>query len=185
MGAAACWAATTPQTDAVLSKENLMRIYAVPYTGTITNAGGDTDLFSFAPADDKAIRLRGFRLSQISEVGDAAEEGLRIAVRRMTATWTVGSGGSAITALAPLGESTGTVWGFTARGNDTTISTTSGTNQVCDEMGWNIRNSPYEWIYPDVDFCPVAKQGEAIVICQHTTAADDYTGHFTAWVEEI
>lgn len=162
----------------------MSRIYAVPYTGTITTAGTDTDLFSFQPGDDKPIRLRGFRLSQISEVGDAQEEGLRIAVRRMTATYTVGSGGAAITAAAPISESGGAVWGFTARGNDTTIGTTSGTNQVLDEIGWNERITPYEWIYPDRDWCPFAVQTEALVICMHTTLADDMTGHFTAWIEE-
>lgn len=162
----------------------MSRLYAVPYTGTITTAGTDTDLFSFQPATNKAIRLRGFRLSQISEVGDAQEENLRIAVRRMTATYTVGSGGGVVTAAAPVAGSGDLAWSFTARANDTTIGTTSGTNQVLDELGWNERISPYEWIYPDRDWCPFAIAGEALVICMHTTLADDMTGHFTAWVEE-
>ena len=58
----------------------MARIYFVPYTGTITNAGGNTDLFSIQPADDIPIRLRGFVLGNVSEVGDAAEEALRITV---------------------------------------------------------------------------------------------------------
>ena len=163
----------------------MSRIYAVPFSGTLTNSGGNADLFSLQPADDKPIKLRGFKLSQISEVGDAAEEGLRITVRRMTATFTVGSGGSSITAAAPINDSGGTVWGFTARCNDTTVATTSGTNQVLDDIGWNERNTPFEVWYPDSDaFLPQAKQTEALVVCCETTPADDLTISIVAFVEE-
>lgn len=160
------------------------RIYAVTYNGTITNAGGDTDLLSIQPADDKPVRLRGFRLSQTSEVSDAQEEGLRITVKRLPATFTVGSGGSSITAVTPPADDLEPVWSFTARANDTTVATTSGTVQVLEEIGWNERNSPCDFWYPDVQFCPKARQGIGLVIRQETTAADDYTICFTAWVEE-
>jgi hypothetical protein len=162
----------------------LSRIYAVPFTGTVTAAGTDTDLWSFQPADDKPIKLAGFRLSQISEVGDAQEEGLRITVRRMTATFTVGSGGGSVTAAAPPGDSAEPAWTFTARTNDTTVATTSGTNQVTEELGWNERNSPYEMFYPDPKFYTKARQTEAIVIRMETTLADDMTFTGTAWIEE-
>lgn len=160
------------------------RIYAVTYNGTVTAAGGDTDLLSIQPADDKPVKLRGFRLSQYTEVGDAQEEGLRITVRRMGATFTVGSGGSSVSSAAPPSDSADTAWGFTARCNDTTVSTTSGTNQVLEEIGWNERNTPCDFWYPDVQFCPKAKQGEALVIRMETTLADDMSGCFTFWLEE-
>lgn len=160
------------------------RIYAVTFTGTVTAAGTDTDLFSLQPADDKPIKLRGFRLSQISEVGDAQEEGLRITVRRMLATFTVGSGGSAITAVAPVTDSAEPVWGFTARANDSTVATTSGANQVMEECGWNERNTPTDIWYPDDRFATKARQTEALVIRMETTLADDMTACLTAWVEE-
>ena len=167
-----------------------MAMYAATYTGTITNAGGDSDLGSFSPADDQPIRLRGFLLSQISEVGDAAEEGLRITVRRLPATMTVGSGGSAITATRPLDNYTITAtWVMTARANDTTVATTSGTGEILQEMGWNERASPYDFFYPDERFAPSIRQSGAnltgIVVRQETTAADDYTGCFTFWIEEV
>lgn len=161
------------------------RCYAVTYTGTITNAGGNTDLLSVQPADDKPVRLRGFILSQISEVSDAAEEGLQISVHRMPATFTVGSGGSAITAVATLQDSADTAWGFTARCNDTTVATTSGTDQILTYLGWNERNTPYEFWYPDQDWAPKAKQAEAIVVRLDTTPADDFTGMFTFFLEEL
>ncbi len=163
----------------------MSRIYFVPYTGTITNAGGNTDLFSLQPADDKPIRIRGLVLGNTSEVGDAAEEGLRITVKRLPATFTVGSGGSSVTAAASVSHSDDTVWGFTARANDTTVATTSSTAQVLDEIGWNIRNSPYEKWYPDVDYCPQCVQAQGLVVVCETTPADDFTFVGGVWVEEL
>lgn len=164
----------------------MSRFYSVPFNGTVTNAGGDVDLFSLQPADDKPIRLWGFILGNISEVGDTAEEGLRITVKYLPATFTVGSGGSSVTAVSPIDEpSSATTWGFTARVNDTTVATTSGTAIVRDEFGWNIRNSPYEHWYPSEKFCPYAAQGAGIVIRQETTAADDYTFSGVCFVEEL
>lgn len=163
----------------------MSRIYFVPFNGTVTNAGGDVDLFSLQPADDIPIRLRGITLGQISEVGDTQEEGLRITVKYLPATFTVGSGGSAVTAAKPGADPAGTDWSFTARTNDTTVATTSGTAIVRDEFGWNERNTPYERWYPDIDFCPIARQGAGLVIRQETTAADDYTFSGGVWVEEL
>lgn len=151
------------------------RLYAVPFSGTVTAAGGDVDLWSFQPADDRPIKIRKITLGQISEVGDAQEEGLRVTVRRMTATFTVGSGGSSVTAAAPIGDAGGSVWSFTARINDTTVATTSGTNQVLDEIAWNERNTPLPTIYEELDMCPAAKQTEALVVRCETTLADDMT----------
>lgn len=160
------------------------RIYAVPFNGTITAAGTDTDIWSFQPADDKPIRIRGFTLGQTSEVGDTAEENLRITVKRLPATFTVGSGGNSVTAAAPNRSSADSVWGFTARTNDTTVSTSSGTVQVLDEFGWNERNTPYEHWYPDLEFCPQAFQAQGLVVRCETTLADDMTFSGTCWVEE-
>ena len=160
------------------------RIYTVPFNGTVTAAGTDTDLWSMQPASNKPVKLRGFTLGQISEVADAQEEGLRITVKRMPATWTVGSGGNSVTAAAPINSSADTTWSFTARTNDTTVGTTSGTAQVLDEFGWNERNTPYEHWYPDERFCPECINGQAIVIRMETTPADDLTFSGVAWFEE-
>lgn len=159
------------------------RIYTVTFQGTITNAGGDQDLLEILPADDKPVLLRGFRLSQISETGDAAEEGVRISVMRLPATVTSGSGGSSPTP-APL-DSTDSAAGFTAEVNNTTVATTNGTAVTLEEMGWNIRNSPCDFWYPDERFCPKARQGEALIVRLQTTVADDVTGQFTFWIEEL
>lgn len=160
----------------------MSRIYTVVHAGTITNAGGDVDVLEATPADDKPIKLRRLMLSQISEVGDAAEEGLRFSIMILPATVTGGSGGSTPTPQ-PL-DSADAAAGFTAETGNTTVATTSGTARTVHEFGWNIRNSPLEIVFPDDPFCPKAKGGEVLVVRQQTTAADDYTGQFTFDIEE-
>lgn len=157
------------------------RIYSIVYQGTITNAGGNVDLLELLPADDKPVKLRGLLLSQTSEVGDAAEEGLRITIKRFQ-TPTSGSGGSAVTPRAM--DSADAAAGVAAECGNTTVATDAGTTQTLVELAWNIRQSPYEQWFPEERFCPKAKQGEALIVCQETTAADDYSGCFTFWLEE-
>lgn len=161
------------------------RIYRVPYTGTITNAGGNVDLLSIQPADDKPCRLIGWILGQTSEVGDAAEESLQISVIHMTATVTIGSGGSAVTPVANRpGTSQIAAAGFTARCNDTTVATTNGTSTTMEPLGWNIRSSPYERWIPE-ELRPEAIQGEVLIVRMDSTPADDITGQLVFFVEEL
>lgn len=157
------------------------RIYTVTYSGVLTNAGGNSDLLEITPADDKPVKLRGFLISQISEVGDAAEEGLRITVQRLPATVTGGSGGTTVTPVPP--DSADVAAGMTTKCNNTTVATTSGTAVTILDVGWNER-VPFEWWGPEERFCPKAKQGEALVVRSETTPADDLTISATFWLEE-
>lgn len=160
------------------------RIYTVPFTASVTNAGGNADLWELTPADDKPIRLRGFRLGQISEVADAAEEGLGISIIHLGATVTSGSGGSSVTP-APVDPGISMpAAGFAAEANNTTVATSSGTSTTIEELAWNIRQSPFEVWYPDRDFAPTARQASALVIRMNTTPNDDFTFYGVAWVEE-
>ncbi|MFC5834663.1 hypothetical protein [Nonomuraea insulae] len=158
------------------------RIYTVPWTGTVTNAGGNTDLWEISPADDLPCKIRGIRLGQTSELGDTAEESLRITIRRFRATVTSGSGGSS-GAPEEVGRSNQTP-SFAVEVNNTTVATTSGDNEVIEEIAWNIRNSPFEIWYPDPRFSPAAIQGEALLIRCESTVADDLTFAGTLWIEE-
>jgi hypothetical protein len=159
------------------------RFYRIPYTGTLSNAGGDSDLLSLQPADDKPVRLVGWIFGQTTELGDAAEESLRITLRHMTATVTIGSGGSSVTPVAndPAIDAAA---GVTARCNDTTVSTTSGTSRVMEEQAWNIRNTPWERWIPE-ELRPTARQGEVIIVRMESTPTDDITGALTFFVEEF
>lgn len=161
------------------------RMYRVPYTGTLSNAGGDSDLLSLQPADDKPVQLVGWIIGQSSEVADVQEENLRITVRHMTATVTIGSGGSAVTPVARRpGTSDVVAAGFTARCNDTTVSTTSGTSTIMEEMAWNERSTPWERWIPE-ELRPFAVQGEVLIIRMESTPVDDLTVEMTFFVEEL
>lgn len=158
-------------------------MYRVPYTGTITNAGGDADLVVIQPASNKSCALVGWILGQSSEVGDAAEENVRITVRHMTATLTV-TGGTSVTPVANR-PGTGDVAaaGFTASANHTTVTTTSGTSVIMEELGWNIRNSPWERWIPE-EHRPLAINGEGLMVRLESTLADDITAELVFFVME-
>jgi hypothetical protein len=102
----------------------------------------------------------------------------------MTSTVTIGSGGSSVTPVANRpGTADYAAAGFTARCNDTTVSTTSGASVIMEELGWNIRSSPWErWI--DDRLWPAAMQTEVLIVRCESTPADDITIQVTFFVEE-
>ncbi len=159
------------------------RIWSIPFTATVTAAGADTDLWEILPTDDIPVRLWMIRLGQISEVADAAEEGLRISVKRLLATVTSGSGGAA-GAPEDLGKANQAP-GFASETNNSTVATSSGTTEVLDEIGWINRQTPLEVWYPDARFAPRVQQTEALVIRMETTLADDMTFVGNIIVEEL
>lgn len=160
------------------------RIYTVVMASqTITAANTDVDWLEVSPGDDHPVKLRGMILSQISEVGDAQEEGLRFRILRLAATVTSGSGGSDPSGVA-TDSSNGQADSFTEETGNTTVATTSGATEVIAEFGWNVRNSPYEMWWPDPDFAPKANQGQALIVRQETTVADDIVAMATFYLEE-
>lgn len=156
-------------------------IYTVSFTGTITTAGGNADLWELLPADDKPCKIRGFRLGQTSEVGDSGEEGLRISVLRLLATVTSSNG--TVGAPEHVAKSN-TTPAFASRTNGATVATSTGATEIVEELSWNVRNSPYEVWYPDPDFAPKCIHGEALLIRLQSTPTDDITFAGTLWVEE-
>jgi hypothetical protein len=159
----------------------MSRKYIGGYTGTLTNAGGNADLLEINPADDKPIKLVRFMVSQISEVGDTAEEGLQISIQRFPATVTSGNG----TAVTPVPvDSADTACAAAIECNGATVATTSGSAVIFGYIGWNIRNSPFEMSWPDPEIRPKAKQGEALIVRCDTTAADDITVNIYFEIEE-
>lgn len=159
-------------------------IFTVPFQGTLTAAGTDAELFYLKPAADKPIRLRGFRLTQFSEVGDASEENIRISIIHLAATVTASSGGSSVTPV-DVDRRANVTAGFTARCNDTTVATSSGTTTTLEELAWNERNTPCEFRWLDEREMPVCANAAAIVVRNQTTIADDMSIAIVAWVEEL
>lgn len=113
-----------------------------------------TDLFHITPASNRPITLYGMTLGQTSDLGDAAEEVLRIGVYRGV---TGGTGGTAITEVAydaPTGP-TATAAVLTVN----TSASTSGT--LLEVIAWNIR-VPLMW-FPIPELRPVITASEGVL----------------------
>ena len=160
----------------------MSRIYTVTFSGTITNANGDVDLVEIAPAAEKPCRLVGYVIGQTSEIKEAEEEGIKIDVIRLPATFTSGNGTAATE--EPLDPHDPTA-GFASETLGATVATTSGTASTLDSRSWNNRNSPFEAWWPDPEMRPKAINGQGLVIRWQTTVADDVTVSGTAYVEEV
>lgn len=156
------------------------RSYSVIFENvTVATASGDQDLFALTPADDKPISLLGIYLAQISDVGDAAEEMLRIEIVRGHAT--VGSGGSAPTPI-PMDPNDAAA-ACTARVNDTTL-TSAGTAVVLHADAFNIRAG---WVYiPTPDFAPSCTQAQTTIVVRLMAGpADDVVMSGTLYFLEL
>lgn len=148
---------------------------------TWANAGGNSDMVSIQPASNYPCRLRKIIVGQSTEIAEAQEEAFRFRLARLGATFTVGSGGAAVTARA-VKEAGATTGAPTVRMNDTTIATTSGTDETIEEWGWNLRATPLvmEW---DHDSAPDCHNGAGLVLQSPGTPTDDITAELTVVVE--
>jgi len=159
------------------------RIYVIEFEAqTISNAGGDRDLFYLAPADDKPIKVIGWDLSQFSDLGDAGEEVMRL--RWIRGHSTVGSGGSAVTASTVYrANPTDPDPSFTARTNDTTIAS-AGTTFNAYSGGYNIRVSPSPYFLPERLWMPCTQAQSSLVMRLMAGPTDDLTMSGSVWVME-
>lgn len=153
------------------------RMYAVTFENVSVSAA--QDLFEIAPADDKPCIVHAIHLAQISDVGDAAEEMLRLEIIRGYTT--SGSGGSAATpaALNPNDPAAS----FAAEINNTTLANT-GTVVVLHADAFNIRAG---WVYIPTPECrPIVTQAQTTLVVRLMAApADAVTMSGTLVVEEL
>lgn len=154
------------------------RMYAVTFENVAVTAS--QDFFEISPADDKPVLIHGLYLSQASDVGDAADEMLRIKILRGHTT--SGSGGSAPTP-APLNSSAGAAAGFAAEVNNTTIAS-AGTAVDLHAEAFNIR-AGLQYI-PTPEARPGASQANTTLIVRLMAApADSLTMSGTLILEEL
>lgn len=147
------------------------RSYTVSFTGVAVTA--QQDLFELVAAAGKPLKILGFGLSQSTEVGDAAEEGLSIILK--SGQTTSGSGGSAPTPQ-PNNPSDSAA-GFTAETNNTTKAS-AGTIVTHYPDNWNVRQ-PYVMVFPD-RMQPVITGGRRCTLELATTPADSIT--MSGWI---
>lgn len=154
----------------------MSRIYTIPIAPAALTAL--QDLFAIVSGTNRSTRLVGCHLFQTSDLGDAAEEILRVRIR--SGQTTVGSGGSAPT---PIPVDTGdAAASFTARINDTTQAS-AGTIVTHAELGWNIRMDKDWWLPPQYQFTFLGARRWTVEL--PANPADSLTLGGTLWVEEL
>lgn len=151
-------------------------IYTVTFAGVVVSA--QQDFFEVVAHASKQCVLLGFGISQSSEVGDAAEEGLSVLVK--SGSTTAGSGGSVATPN-PL-DGSGPASGFTASANNTTKASL-GTILTHYAHNWNIR-APLDVILPE-QMQLIFGAGRRVTIELATTPADAVTVSGYAVIQEI
>ena len=162
------------------------RFYTIKNAATdLTAAGTNYDWLELLAGDDSPVILWGFKLSQKTLLGDAAELNVLFRILRMTATVTSGSGGVTPSVTSPNElDHAGVAAGFTAEGFNSTVATTSGSTREYDEFYWNFRQTPYEFWYPRREWCPVAKQTEGLFLRMDDTLPSTVKCAATFYVEE-
>lgn len=151
-------------------------IYTVTFAGVAVTA--QQDLIALVAHASKQCVLLAFGVSQSSDVGDAAEEGLSLLVK--SGATTVGSGGSAYTPVANDGS--GAAAGFTARINDTTIAS-AGTIVTHYAHNWNVRVGENILLTEPMQL--IFGAGRRLVIGLATTPSDSLTMSGYAVIQEI
>lgn len=152
------------------------RTYTVSFEGVAVTAA--QDFFEVQPADDKPCRITGIFLSQSSDVGDAAEELLRIEVIRGHTT--SGSGGG--TPVEEPLEPNDAAAGFVSETNNTTIAS-AGTTSILHAQTFNIRSGLELFLPPGAQ--PKANQGNTTMVVRLMAApTDSLTMSGTLYVEE-
>jgi hypothetical protein len=151
-------------------------VYTIQFNGVAATA--QQDLFEVVAASGKPIVILGFGLSQSTEVGDTAEEGLSVLLK--SGQTTSGSGGSTPTIVAT--DSSAPSASFTAEANNTTKASV-GTIVTHYAYNWNVR-MPLDVIFPEPMQLLMAGSRRATLELA-TTPADSITISGYLVVQEI
>src|SRR5918999_1224307 len=153
----------------------MARCYVAPISIGSTTA--QIDIFELAAAAGKPFELRGFELSQTSEVGDAQEEQLTLVLKYVTGTPTSGSGGGTST-FRPVLPNDVAAGATIETGNTTKLSL--GTSVEFRRFPWNVRQERTFTFTPE--FWQVCAADEHLVLELVATPADAIAG-IVGWVE--
>jgi hypothetical protein len=153
-----------------------MGMYSAQFNNVAVTAA--QDFFELVAPSSRPIRIHAIYLSQTSDLGDAAEEILRVLLIRGHTT--SGSGGSTPTPV-PL-RSGFVAAGTTAEANNTTAAT-AGSPVTCHADAFNIRGG---WVYvPTPEARIEVAGGERFVVNLPSAPADSLTMNGTIVFEEL
>lgn len=154
----------------------MSRMYTVSFAGVAATA--QQDLFEIVAPSTGAVVLHAIELSQSTEVGDAAEEGLSLLLK--SGQTTSGSGGSAPTPI-PLAFGDAAA-GLTAEVNNTTKAS-AGTIVTHAAWNWNVRTEFIRIFTPEMRL--ILRASRRMTLELATTPADSITLSGTMWLEEL
>lgn len=140
------------------------------------------DIWEILAATAKPIRVHGWSIFQTTDLGDAAEEVLRINEVRGVGTVTSGSGGSSPT-VHPLDDNDAANGATVEANNTTRMAAGTGTLETLSERGWNIR-IPLDVIYTP-EMRPRINPGDRWTLGIVAAPADSITISTSIWYEEI
>jgi hypothetical protein len=139
------------------------------------------DLFEIAAPADAIVIIHGWSLLQTSDLGDAAEEVLRIeTVRGVGAT--TGSGGSTVTPQ-PVSDGDPAFGGVVEANNTARMTAGGGSLEVLEQYGWNVR-IPWVHLFPP-ELRPVISPSQHFTLALPAAPADEITFSGTITFEEI
>jgi hypothetical protein len=151
------------------------RSYSVQFANVAVSAV--QDLLAVICGASKSIELHGVVIGQIT---GTSVQNLNLSVKVLPATVTNGSGGAAVTPQKmERGDAAATV---TARRNDTTQATTSGTAVTVHSDVFNVING-YQFFWPAEDR-PTADLSEAIILSLNTAPSSALTMSGTLYFAE-
>lgn len=156
------------------------RMYTVQFNNLAISAL--QDLFEVLSATDSVTIVHGFSLFQTSDVGDAAEEILRLETVRGIGTVTSGLGGTTPTAQ-PIDDGD-TAFGGTVEANNTTrMAAGTGSLETLEMFGWNVRIPLTHFWTPETR--PVITPGNRWTLSLPAAPTDAITTSGMLWLEEI
>jgi hypothetical protein len=152
-------------------------MYSATFSSVAVTA--QQDLFEYTAPADAVVIIHSVELSQSTDVGDAASEGLAILHKRGATT--SGTGGTQAATPAPL------EFGFPAAGGvldlNNTTKATAGTIVTLRSSNWLIQ-TPYLWL-PTPEVRHVLSPGQRYTVELATTPADSVTMSGELIFEEI
>lgn len=143
-----------------------MRTYTTSFSGVAVTV--QQDFFELTAGTNTPIKIHAIYLSQSTEVGDAAEEGLSLLLK--SGQTTSGSGGSAGTAVPQDVDDSASA--ASVETNNTTKAS-AGTIVTHFAWNWNVR-LPFEHIFPP-EMRPFFKGARRCTLELATTPADSIT----------
>lgn len=140
------------------------------------------DFYEVLAATAKPVLIHGWFLYQISDVGDAAEEIVRLDVVRGVGTVTSGSGGTS-PSVHPINDNHAAVAATIEANNTTRMVVGTGTLETLESYGWNVRIPWFHLFTPELR--PRVNPGDRWTLALPTAPTDALTFGSTLWLEEI